>query len=257
MDERDCIIDGNKSLVMTTPTLEFKNVTFKYPDSEKSKKVFDNFNLNIKAGEHVGVIGESGVGKSSLISLILGLFKCTEGQILVSGTDINDVSLKTLRDNIGIIPQDTILFNRPIMENLKYGSECTDEEIIEICKQVGLHKVIMNMPQQYDTFVGERGSKLSGGQRQRVSIVRAILKKAPILLLDEATSALDAQTEFEIHNLINEMFKDVTMVVVAHRLTTIKNMDRIILLKDGKILEEGNHDELYNKNSIYRQLWNI
>ncbi|MDR2402235.1 MAG: ABC transporter ATP-binding protein/permease [Cytophagales bacterium] len=257
IDESDYVIDGDKDLTITTPTLEFKNVTFKYSDSEESKNVFDNFNLTINAGEHIGVIGESGVGKSSLISLILGLFKCDQGQILISGTNIKDISLKTLRDNIGIIPQDTILFNRPIMENLKYGSDCENEEVIEICKQVGLHDVIMSMNEQYNTFVGERGSKLSGGQRQRVSIVRAILKKAPILLLDEATSALDARTEFEIHTLINKIFKDVTMIVVAHRLTTIKNMDRIILLKKGKIFEDGTHEELYNKDSLYKKLWSI
>jgi ATP-binding cassette subfamily B protein len=189
---------------------------------------------------------------------VLGLFRCNKGEILISDTDIKDVTLKSLRENISIIPQDTILFARSVMENLKYGNkDCKDEEVIEICKQVGLHNAIMNMPQGYDSFVGERGSKLSGGQRQRVSIVRAILKKSPILLLDEATSALDPKTESEIHNLINEIFKDVTMVVVAHRLSTIKNMDRIIVLKDGKIFEEGSHYELYNRDSIYRKLWNI
>lgn len=257
IDDRECIVDGNKALQITSPTLEFRDVTFKYADSEDARNILEHFNLKIKAGEHIGVIGESGVGKSSLIALILGLFKCNEGKILISGTDINNVSFQTLRDNIGIIPQDTILFNRPIMENLKYGNDCDDEEIIEICKKVGLHNVIMNMPEQYDTFVGERGSKLSGGQRQRVSIVRAILKKAPILLLDEATSALDPQTEAEIHNLICEMFQNVTMIVVAHRLTTIKNMDRIIFLKNGKIVEEGTHDELFNTDSLYKKLWKI
>ena len=257
IEEDGFMEEGDKILKIESPTLEFRNVTFKYPDSKSSKNVLDNFSLKIKAGEHVGIIGESGVGKSSLISLALGLFRCNEGKILISNTDIAEVTLKSLRDNISIIPQDTILFNRSIMENLKYGNECSDEEVIKICKQVGLHKVIMNMSHGYDTFVGERGSKLSGGQRQRVSIVRAILKKSRILLLDEATSALDPQTEFEIHRLINEIFKDVTLIVVAHRLTTIKNMDRIILLKDGKIFEEGSHHELYNRDSFYKQLWNI
>ncbi len=257
IDEGHFMIEGDKTLKLTTPTIEFRNITFKYPENNNSKNIFDGFNLKIKAGEHVGVIGESGVGKSSLISLVLGLFRCNKGEILISDTNINDVTLKSLRENIGIIPQDTILFARSVMENLKYGNDCKDEEVIEICKQVGLHKVIMNMPQGYDSFVGERGSKLSGGQRQRVSIVRAILKKSPILLLDEATSALDPKTEYEIHNLINEMFKNVTMIVVAHRLSTIKNMDRIIVLKDGKIFEEGSHHELYNRDSLYRKLWNI
>lgn len=258
IDEGHFMVEGNKTLQITKPTIEFRNVTFKYPDNKNVKNVFDNFNLKIRAGERVGVIGESGVGKSSVISLVLGLFRCNKGEILISDTDIKDVTLKSLRENISIIPQDTILFARSVMENLKYGNkDCKDEEVIEICKQVGLHNAIMNMPQGYDSFVGERGSKLSGGQRQRVSIVRAILKKSPILLLDEATSALDPKTESEIHNLINEIFKDVTMVVVAHRLSTIKNMDRIILLKDGKIFEEGSHHELYNRNSIYRKLWNI
>ena len=249
-------------VLSTAPSIEFKNVSFSYDkDDEDSIAVFKNFNLRIKPGEKIGILGESGVGKTSLFSLIMKYLKCNSGNILINGIDINDVTTESLRKNISIIPQDVTLFQRTILENLKYSCEnIENEEVYNVCKKVKLHEAIMNMQEQYNTLVGEGIGKISGGQKQRIAIVRAFLKKSPIILLDEATSALDILTEESIHEALKELYSEIypTVITISHRLYSVKNMDRIIILENGNITEEGTHEELLkNPESKYSQLWNI
>ena len=249
-------------VLSTAPSIEFKNVSFSYDkDDEDSIAVFKNFNLRIKPGEKIGILGESGVGKTSLFSLIMKYLKCNSGNILINGIDINDVTTESLRKNISIIPQDVTLFQRTILENLKYSCEnIENEEVFNVCKKVKLHEAIMNMQEQYNTLVGEGIGKISGGQKQRIAIVRAFLKKSSIILLDEATSALDILTEESIHEALKELYSEIhpTVITISHRLYSVKNMDRIIILENGNITEDGTHDELLkNPESKYSQLWNI
>ena len=249
-------------VLSTAPSIEFKNVSFSYDkDDEDPIAVFKNFNLCIKPGEKIGILGESGVGKTSLFSLIMKYLKCNSGNILINGIDINDVTTESLRKNISIIPQDVTLFQRTILENLKYSCEnIENEEVYNVCKKVKLHEAIMNMQEQYNTLVGEGIGKISGGQKQRIAIVRAFLKKSPIILLDEATSALDILTEESIHEALKELYSEIhpTVITISHRLYSVKNMDRIIILENGNITEEGTHEELLkNTESKYSQLWNI
>ena len=249
-------------VLSTAPSIEFKNVSFSYDkDDEDPIAVFKNFNLRIKPGEKIGILGESGVGKTSLFSLIMKYLKCNSGNILINGIDINDVTTESLRKNISIIPQDVTLFQRTILENLKYSCEnIENEEVFNVCKKVKLHEAIMNMQEQYNTLVGEGIGKISGGQKQRIAIVRAFLKKSPIILLDEATSALDILTEESIHEALKELYSEIqpTVITISHRLYSVKNMDRIIILENGNIVEDGTHDELLkNPESKYSQLWNI
>ena len=249
-------------VLSTAPSIEFKNVSFSYDnEDEDSIAVFKNFNLRIKPGEKIGILGESGVGKTSLFSLIMKYLKCNSGNILINGIDINDVTTESLRKNISIIPQDVTLFQRTILENLKYSCEnIENEEVFNVCKKVKLHEAIMNMQEQYNTLVGEGIGKISGGQKQRIAIVRAFLKKSPIILLDEATSALDILTENSIHEALNELYSEIhpTVITISHRLFSVKNMDRIIILENGNITEERTHEELLkNPESKYSQLWNI
>ena len=249
-------------VLSTAPSIEFKNVSFSYDkEDEDPIAVFKNFNLRIKPGEKIGILGESGVGKTSLFSLIMKYLKCNSGNILINGIDINDVTTESLRKNISIIPQDVTLFQRTILENLKYSCEnIENEEVFNVCKKVKLHEAIMNMQEQYNTLVGEGIGKISGGQKQRIAIVRAFLKKSPIILLDEATSALDILTEESIHEALKELYSEIhpTVITISHRLYSVKNMDRIIILENGNITEEGTHEELLkNPESKYSQLWNI
>ena len=249
-------------ILNTAPSIEFKNVFFSYDNEDEDPiAVFKNFNLRIKPGEKIGILGESGVGKTSLFSLIMKYLKCNSGNILINGIDINDVTTESLRKNISIIPQDVTLFQRTILENLKYSCEnIENEEVFNVCKKVKLHEAIMNMQEQYNTLVGEGIGKISGGQKQRIAIVRAFLKKSPIILLDEATSALDILTEESIHEVLKELYSEIhpTVITISHRLYSVKNMDRIIILENGNITEDGTHDELLkNPESKYSQLWNI
>ena len=249
-------------VLSTAPSIEFKNVSFSYDkDDEDPIAVFKNFNLRIKPGEKIGILGESGVGKTSLFSLIMKYLKCNSGNILINGIDINDVTTESLRKNISIIPQDVTLFQRTILENLKYSCEnIENEEVFNVCKKVKLHEAIMNMQEQYNTLVGEGIGKISGGQKQRIAIVRAFLKKSPIILLDEATSALDILTEESIHEALKELYSEIqpTVITISHRLYSVKNMDRIIILENGNIVEDGTQEELLkNPESKYSQLWNI
>ena len=243
-------------LVVKKPVIHFKNLTYGY---REDNLIFDNFNLSIKAGERIGLVGHSGAGKSTLINLLLKVFNPDFGEILVDDKNIADVTFDSLRENIALIPQDPMLFHRTIFENISYGKlNASKEEVIEAAKKAYIHDFIANLPDTYETLVGERGIKLSGGQRQRIAIARAILKNAPILILDEATSSLDSETESQIQNSINVMLEqnNVTVIAIAHRLSTIKHLDRIVVMDNGRIVEEGSFDELISKNGRFKELWN-
>ncbi len=231
----------------------FNEVQFQYSGSEP---LFQNKSVTIEAGQKVGLVGYSGGGKTTFVNLILRLFDTTAGHILIDGQDIKTVTQDSLRAAIGMIPQDPSLFHRTLMENIRYGNlDATDEEVILAAQKAYAHEFIIKLPQGYETLVGERGIKLSGGQRQRVAIARAILKNAPILILDEATSQLDSVTESEIQSSMWELMQNKTTLVIAHRLSTLLHMDRILVFDSGKIVEDGSHQELLNQGGLYKILW--
>lgn len=248
----------HETLKISKASIKFEDLSFLY---DKKTQVFSNLNLKIKAGEKVGLVGKSGAGKSTLINLLLKYFKINSGSIFIDSQNISKISSDSLRKNIAVIPQDTLLFHRTIKENIAYGSNNpTDKEIVSASKKAHIDEFIATLEEEYDTYVGERGVKLSGGQRQRIAIARAILKDAPILILDEATSSLDSKTEKMIQDSLNLLIEDKskTVIAIAHRLSTLKHMDRIIVLDKGKIAEEGTHDELLkNKKSLYKKLWEL
>ncbi len=234
-------------------TITFDNVKFHYKGTEP---LFQNKFIEIKAGQKVGLVGYSGGGKSTFVNLIRRLYDVTDGAILIDGQDIRDVTQDSLRENIAMIPQDPSLFHRSLMDNIRYGrANSTDEEVIEAAKKAHAHEFISSLPQGYDSLVGERGVKLSGGQRQRIAIARAILKNAPILILDEATSQLDSVTESLIQESLWELMQNKTTIVIAHRLSTLLHMDRILVFDKGKIVEDGAHSELLAKAGLYKHLW--
>lgn len=232
--------------------IEIENVSFTYEDDNE---VFSNLTLSIEAGKTVALVGPSGGGKTTLCNLIPRFFDFSEGDIKIDGRSIKEVSLNSLRKNIGVVAQDVFLFTGTIKENIIIGkSDATDEEVIDACKKARIHEFIMTLPQGYDTYVGERGVKLSGGQKQRISIARIFLKNPPIMILDEATSALDNVTEYEIQKSLEELGKNRTNLVVAHRLSTIQNADEIIVLTENGIEERGTHKELIEKSGVYSRL---
>lgn len=232
--------------------IEIENVSFTYEDDNE---VFKNLSLSVEAGKTVALVGPSGGGKTTLCNLIPRFFDFEEGDIKIDGTSVKDVSLNSLRKNIGVVAQDVFLFTGTIKENIIIGkSDATDKEVIEACKKARIHDFIMTLPKGYNTYVGERGIKLSGGQKQRISIARIFLKNPPIMILDEATSALDNVTEQEIQKSLEELGKDRTNLVVAHRLSTIKNADEIIVLTQNGIEERGTHQELIEKSGVYSKL---
>ncbi|NJP03853.1 ABC transporter ATP-binding protein [Candidatus Gracilibacteria bacterium] len=234
--------------------IEFKNVKFEYI---KNTPVFKDFNFRVKQGEHVGLVGHSGAGKSTLTKLLLRFNDIQKGEILIDGQNIAKITQEDLRSEISYVPQEPLLFHRSLFENIRYGDlDATKEDVIAVSKMAHAHEFIQNTEKGYDTLVGERGIKLSGGERQRVAIARAMLKNAPILILDEATSSLDSISEGLIQEALEKLMKNKTTLVVAHRLSTLKKMDRIVLIGDGKILEEGSHNELIKrKNGEYKKLW--
>lgn len=240
---------------ITKGEIRFEDMTFSY---NNNRRVFKNLNLTIPAGQKVGLVGFSGSGKSTFVNLILRFYDVKSGRILIDGHDIARVTQESLRSHISMIPQDPSLFNRTIMENIRYGRlDASDEEVVEASKLAHCHEFIEKMEKGYQSMAGERGVKLSGGQRQRIAIARAILKNAPILILDEATSALDSATEKLIQQSLQQVMKNKTTFVVAHRLSTLSEMDRIIIFNKGEIIEQGSHAELLQANGHFAMLWNM
>ena len=235
--------------------ITFENVDFKYRDS--TEKILKNINLNVKKGETVAFVGNSGGGKSTLVNLIPRFFDVSGGSLRIDGIDIRDYEIKSLRKAIGIVPQETFLFSGTILSNIKYSRrDATFEEIVEAAKQANAHEFIENLSDGYNTEIGERGVKLSGGQKQRIAIARAILENPQILILDEATSALDNESEKLVQDALEKLMDGKTTFVIAHRLTTIENSNKIVVIQKGEIKEVGNHNELLNKNGIYKALYN-
>lgn len=232
----------------------FDNVSFHYGE----KKLFTNKHAHIRGGEKVGLVGYTGAGKSTFINLILRFFPLHNGKILIDGQEVANITLESLRRQIALIPQDPVLFHRTLRENICYGKpEATEEEIIHAAKLAHCHEFIQNIPNAYDAKVGERGTKLSGGEKQRIAIARAILVDAPILILDEATSSLDSVTEKYIRNGLEKLMQNRTTIVIAHRLSTLSRMDRILVFDNGKIVEEGTHATLLSKGGLYATMWNM
>lgn len=254
-EENEKEIPNAKELKDVKGKITIKDVTFRYDNKES---ILENFNLDIEAGKMVALVGPSGGGKTTICNLIPRFYDYESGQIFIDDVDISTVTLKSLRENIGIVQQDVFLFTGTIKENIMYGNpNATDAEVIEAAKNACLHDFIMGLEDGYDTFIGERGVKLSGGQKQRISIARVFLKNPAILILDEATSALDNVTEYEIQKALEELSKDRTTLVVAHRLSTVKNSDEIVVLTDKGIEERGTHEELMKLGGVYSNLHNL
>lgn len=247
-------IKNPQKLIVNRGEIEFKQITFTH--KEKPHPLFENFSFKINAGEKIGLVGTSGSGKTSLTRLLLRFSDIEKGKIIIDGKNIAKVSQEDLHKSIAYVPQEAVLFHRSIRENIAYGKpDASDKEVRNAAKQANADRFIDELPKGFDTTVGERGVKLSGGQRQRIIIARAILKNAPILVLDEATSALDSENESLIQDALWELMKNRTSIVIAHRLSTISRLDKIIVLNDGKIIEEGSHKELIAKNGEYAKLW--
>jgi ATP-binding cassette, subfamily B, bacterial len=235
--------------------IEFKNVSFGYADG---RRVFDNLSLEIPAGQRVGIVGPSGAGKSTLINLVQRFADVNDGRILIDGENIAQITQDSLRSKIATVPQEINLFHRPVMENIRYGRpDASDDEVTAAAKATCCDDFIRELPQGYDTLIGERGTNLSGGQRQRIALARALLKAAPIVILDEATSALDTESELAIQRAFNELVRGRTVLAVAHRLSTIASFDRVIVLVDGRIVEDGNPAELRRRRDVFDQMWRM
>ena len=238
---------------ITKGAIQFRDVNFGY---SADKPIFKHFNLNIPAGERVGIVGLSGSGKSTLLNLLLRAYDPQQGQVEVDGVDIQTMTQQSLHSHIGLIPQEPGLFHRSLRENIGYGDVAADEtQIVLAAKRAHAHDFILHMPEGYDALIGERGVKLSGGQRQRIAIARALLKNAPILVLDEATASLDSETESLIQSSLDDIMADKTVLVVAHRLSTIAHLDRIVVLDNGLIVEDGSHSALLERKGLYFRLW--
>ncbi|HOO26710.1 MAG TPA: ATP-binding cassette domain-containing protein, partial [Clostridiales bacterium] len=236
--------------------IEFKNVTFGYPGTDK--KVLENLNLHIPVGGNVAIVGPSGAGKTTVCNLIPRFYEVNEGEILLDGTNIKKYTTRSLRSHIGVVQQDVYLFSGSVYDNISYGKQdASREEVEEAAKKAGAHEFISQLPEGYDTYIGERGVKLSGGQKQRISIARVFLKNPPILILDEATSSLDNESERLVQQSLELLAKGRTTLTIAHRLTTIKNANEILVLTEDGIAEQGSHKELFEKGGIYRDLYNM
>jgi subfamily B ATP-binding cassette protein MsbA len=234
--------------------IEYHNVSFGY----NNKMVLKRINITVKPGEKVALVGSSGAGKTTLVNLLPRFYDVTKGKILIDGRDVREVTLQSLRDQIGVVSQQTLLFNDTVRNNIAYGRpDIPEQEVIKAAKMADAHDFILKLPQGYDTVIGEQGVTLSGGQRQRISIARALLKNAPILILDEATSSLDTESEREVQSALDRLMKKRTVLVIAHRLSTVRNVDRILVLSEGRIIEEGVHKELMAMGGEYKKLYEL
>jgi ATP-binding cassette subfamily B protein len=250
--------DGARDLIVSIGAVTFASVSFAY-----GRKLggIDDVTLRIEAGQRVGIVGASGAGKSTLVSLLLRLYDAESGSIRIDGQDVTEVTQTSLRRNIAMVTQDTSMFNRSAMDNIRYGRpDATDEEVIQAAKQAEADEFIATLKDAkgrsgYETFLGERGVRLSGGQRQRIALARAILKDAPILVLDEATSALDSEVEALIQASLDTAMAGKTVLAIAHRLSTLASMDRIIVLDQGQIVEDGTHSDLLDRGGVYAKFW--
>ncbi len=259
LDEPTLVADdaNAKPLAVTEGRIDFENLRFRYPDAPKDDYVFEDLNLHIPAGQRVGLVGRSGSGKTTLTKLLLRLDDVQEGRVLVDGQDVSHCTQQSLRRQVAYVPQEALLFHRSIRENIAYGKpDATDEEIRRAAEEANALEFIERLPDGFDTMVGERGVKLSGGQRQRVAIARAILVDAPILVLDEATSALDSESEALVQGALKNLMRGRTSIVVAHRLSTVASLDRIVVLAHGEVVEDGTHHELVERGGEYASLWN-
>ncbi len=253
LETEDPLKDGPNSIDKTnfTDEIEFKNISFKY----ENDAVLKNFSLKIPKGKSVALVGQSGSGKSTLANLVTRFYDVNEGSITIDGTNIKDITKKSLLSLMGIVTQDSILFNDSVIENIKLGKkEASNEEVQEAAEIANAYEFIKNLPNQYDTHIGDGGNKLSGGQKQRISIARAVIKNPPIMILDEATSALDTESEQLVQLALEKMMKNRTSLVIAHRLSTIQNADNIVVMKKGEIVEQGKHDELLERKGEYYKL---
>lgn len=244
-----------KSLIVSDAVIAFNDVTFKF---NKTRTVLNGLSMQIAPHEKIALVGPSGAGKSTITKLLMRFHDVESGSITIDGQNIAKVTQNSLRANVAMVPQEPILFHRSLMDNIRYGRpSATDEEVFEAARRAKCHDFILELPETYQTFVGERGIKLSGGERQRIAIARAILKNAPILVLDEATSSLDSESESLIQAALEELMKGKTTIVIAHRLSTIMRMDRIIVIDGGQAVDSGTHDQLLQKEGIYKKLWDI
>jgi ATP-binding cassette, subfamily B, bacterial MsbA len=260
IDETDDIVEkpGAASLKPFHKSVRFENVSFCYSDNGDEVPTLRNVHLEVQAGEIVALVGSSGAGKSTLVHLIPRFFDVTAGAIKIDGQDIRDVSLASLRSQIGIVTQETILFNDTVRNNIAYGQpNVTQPAVVEAARAALAHDFILRLPEGYDTIIGEKGLRLSGGERQRIAIARALLKNAPILILDEATSALDAESESLVQSALQNLMSGRTVFVIAHRLSTIRRVDRIVVLENGHISDSGTHDDLLNRLGTYRKLYEL